>query len=210
MSLAVTFLKYDETANVEQLRQLPPLLRAMFALLTALRILPAYRRFHQKTGRGDPDVLQNLAELLWEDLAGAELAKEQLQAAVDKSMKLIPVEDDGWDEATQPYAEDAAAAVTYALRARLSGDAQEAGWAARRVYEASDYFASSRLGELANRPDAESTILSTPPVQVELARQRRDLQELAELEKTGVTMSRLQELRARSEREAETFFDALP
>jgi hypothetical protein len=129
----MTLLIYDEAANIERLKILPLRLRVSFALLTALRILPAYARFHARTGRGDPAALQVLAERLWRDVNGEPMAEYELQQALDLAMTLVPSEEDGWDQQTQPYAEDAAAAIAYALRARLRDDPREAAWAARRA-----------------------------------------------------------------------------
>jgi hypothetical protein len=120
---------------------------------------------------------------------------------------LVPSEDDGWDEETQPYAEDAAAALAYAVRARLSGSAQDASWAARRVYEAIDHYVTATSGLSVNSPEAEVKILSDARIQAELARQTRDLEELAELSKRAAGNEDLREKRGRSEREADNFFD---
>lgn len=202
-------LKYDEADIVQKLRQLPVRLRALFALLCALRVLPSYARFHSRTGRGDPLALQALSERLWQDLTGNTMAASELQLAVDSALRLVPAEDDGWDEETQPYAEDAAAALAYALRARLNGDPQEAAWSARRVYEAADHFALANSGESSSRPVDEVAALSHAGVQSELARQQRDLRDLAEVA-AGETAAdaRLDELRKRSQQEAATFFCA--
>jgi hypothetical protein len=54
---------------------------------------------------------------------------------------LVPHDDDdSWSELS-PLAQNAAAAVTYALRAWLSADAQDGVWAARQVYELADFIA---------------------------------------------------------------------
>jgi uncharacterized protein YjaG (DUF416 family) len=200
-------LQYDEVEIVQKLWQLPVRLRALFALLCALRVLPSYARFHSKTGRGDPLALEALSERLWQDLTGNTMAASELQLAVDSALRLVPAEDDGWDEETQPYAEDAAAALAYALRARVTGDPQEAAWSARRVYEAADHFALGNAGEAPSSPTDERRALSHAVVQGELARQQRDLRELAEVAaaQTGAD-ARLDELRKRSQQEAAKFF----
>lgn len=68
--------------------------------------------------------------------------------------------------------------VAYALRARLSGDAQEVAWSARVAYEALDHFVINRENVDTNIPGEEQRVLSHPLVQAEFARQRRDLDEL--------------------------------
>jgi uncharacterized protein YjaG (DUF416 family) len=198
--------RYDEPANIKLLKRLSVRLRVVFALLCTMRILPSYRRFHSRTGRGDPTVLETLIERLWRDVAGDEMTSEELQSALERVMESIPSEEDGWDEETQPYAEDAASAVAYVLRARLTGDPQEAAWASRCAYEAIDHSVIAKTGLQIGGPTNETVILLHPLVQAELARQQRDLKELEDLERSGSIDVRLSELRKRSEDEAAFFF----
>lgn len=198
-------LAYDEASNVRLLEQLATPLRAAFALLCALRILPRYRRFHSATGRGDPVALEAIAERLWEDLGGDKMSDDELKRAAERCLALVPSEEDGWDEATQPFAEDAAAAVAYAVRARLTGDPQEAAWAGRRVYESIDRYVVATTGLSLDDPDDELTVLSHPLVQAELARQQRDLKDLAGLTSSDASHLALSQLRDRSQQEAGTF-----
>ena len=202
----MTLLRYDEADDLQRLNRLPVSLRVLFALLVVLRILPAYRRFHAKTRRGDPVVLEGIVEQLWKDLLGSKLSNEELQSMVAMTTALIPREDDGWDQETQPYAEDAAAALAYAVRARLTGNVQEAGWAARRGYEAIAHLVASTSDTSGDSTMAEMTVLSDARIQVELARQKRDLEELNELATKGADKGCLREMRARSEREAMSVF----
>lgn len=196
---------YDESENVGLLEALTPKARLIFALLCASRLLPAYRRFYETTGRGKPSVVEALAGRLWR-LAGADETDESsLREAADECERLVPSEDEGWDEATQPYAEDAAAALAYAFRARLTGRAQEAAWAGRRAYEALDHHVRNLLQD-----DDEANILSHPLVQAELARQRRDLTELAKLERSHAMDEAVLVLRMRAEAEADHVFTATP
>jgi hypothetical protein len=111
---------YDEASNLQLLGRLAAPLRVVFALLCAIRILPLYRRFHSATGRGDPAALEAMAERLWGDIAGAQMSAEELKSAAEHSLSLVPSETDGWDEETQPFAEDAAAALAYAFLSLLT------------------------------------------------------------------------------------------
>lgn len=200
-------LRHNEAADIQMLKALSAPCRVLFAALCATRIEPTYQRFCERTGRGDPVALRSLFERLWRDLSGDLMTSDEVQAAADRAMELVPSEDDGWDEQTQPYAEDVAAALAYAFRARLSGDPKEAAWAGRRVYEAADHFAGAMVVRTSkvSRND-EFAIVSHPVVQAELARQQRDLRDLAELDRAGAVAVPLSEMRARSEREASTFF----
>ena len=88
--------------------------------------------------------------------------------------------------AEQDPGEDAAAATAYAFRCRKSGNSHEAPWSARRAFEALDRYVSEIDNIDWSVPDPKlreltlTRILSHPLVQAELARQRRDLEELAD------------------------------
>lgn len=132
---------------------------------------------------------------------GEVMSPAELESAAETALGLIPDENEGWDEETQAFAEDAASSLLYALRTRLSGDPQEAAWALRCVYEAMDYRAQQDTSLIPEDPAYETALLSHPAVQRELARQRRDLLDLETLEKSGGGSIALTELKARSERE---------
>lgn len=88
-------------------------------------------------------------------------------------MALIPGEGrEPWGD-DQAYADDAASAAAYVLRALETGDAREAAWAARRSYEAADHYVMYRVGV-----EGEEQVLIHPIVQGELARQHRDIEAL--------------------------------
>jgi hypothetical protein len=114
-------------------------------------------------------------------------------------MALIPQEDEGPWINEQAYAEDAASAVTYALRARNTGESQDAAYAARVAYEALDHHVTNRLGI-----EDDENVLAHPVVQTELARQHRDLNELLGANSDPTTL--LARLRYRASTEAATFF----
>lgn len=163
-------ISYKEPELVEHLKELPPLLRVCFAASCATRLFPLYEHFSEQTGRGNHRSLSAVLARLWEDLISGVVAHERLRADTASCMELIPAEDEApWEEG-QAYAEDAAAALAYSLRAFESGDAQEAAWAARRCYESLDHFATHKLGL-----DDEGTILAHPVIQSELRQQRDDL-----------------------------------
>lgn len=76
-------------------------------------------------------------------------------------------------------ADDAAGAVAYALRCRLTGLSQEAVWAARRAYDAADTVASARYDDAGmNAPGIEDSIAADDLIQQELGRQEDDLRSL--------------------------------
>jgi uncharacterized protein YjaG (DUF416 family) len=171
-------LRFSEQLLVKELERLPSPFRVVFAAASAERLVPAYTSFSRRTGRGDATTLAAVLERLWLDVQGNRMDARQVQENVVMSLCLIPQEDSGPWVSEQAWAEDAAAAVAYALRCRQNGQSQEAAWAARRAYEALDHFAIDQVGIDMNRAEAEEQVLSHPLVQAELLRQRRDLDEL--------------------------------
>jgi hypothetical protein len=120
---------------------------------------------------------------------------------------LIPQEDDSPWVMEQASAEDAGAAVAYAMRCRQSGQAQDAAWSARRAYEALDHYVINRENIDTNKPGAEERVLGHPVVQAELARQRRDLDEVLDLSDVDVRRIAAR-IRDRAVAEGAVFFGA--
>jgi uncharacterized protein YjaG (DUF416 family) len=177
----------------------------VFAAACAERLLPAYISFSHRTGRGDPTTLTAILERLWLDAQGDRMDTRQVQENVDLSMGLIAQEYTVSWISEQAWAEDAAAAVVYALRCRLNGQAQEAAWAARRAYEALDHFVIAREGIDTSKAGAEAQVLSHPVVQAELLRQQRDLGELLAADQQDLVRV-AQRAHQRAKVESETVF----
>jgi uncharacterized protein YjaG (DUF416 family) len=196
-------MKYDEPHLKRLLDELPKKPRIVFAAQCAERLAPAYPPFAERNGR-DPNELALLLERLWQDLDGAEMSRDAVQAHCDLTLALVPDDDDPWFGLAF-YASDAAAAVAYAFSVRLTGDSQDAAWAARRAYEALDYFVVTHAAIDRNVPGAEARILSDPRIQQELTRQRRDLDELGSLAKQPLRPGIPDALRQRAKAEAYHF-----
>jgi hypothetical protein len=90
---------------------------------------------------------------------------------------LVPYEDDSWVQELA-YAQNAGAAVVYAIRCHRTADPQEAAWAARQVNEALFYWVNAHNDFDWNSPNLVELITADPLVQAELRRQRRDLEQL--------------------------------
>jgi uncharacterized protein YjaG (DUF416 family) len=192
----VSVLDFDETQLVRDLESLLPRMRVAFAAACAERLRPAYLAFAERAGAGDPEAFEASLDRLWSDLDEHPMTDDELRDRIEECMALIPQEDDGAWSAEQAYAEDAAAALAYALRCRQSGQSQEAAWAARRAYEAIDYYVTA-LG-------TNDQVLSHPLVQAELGRQQQDIKKL----KTPDADVRriIAKLRERAEKDAICFF----
>jgi hypothetical protein len=94
----------------------------------------------------------------------------------------------------------------YAYRCRQNEEAQEAAWAARHAYEAIDNWVINREDIDISERGAEQRVLSHPLVQAELARQRRDLEELLGVRDEGAVADALVRLRDRAKAEASIVF----
>lgn len=194
-------LPYDEKEIVKKLERISVPARASFAAACGQRQMHGYLSFFAHTGRGDPEELAQILERIWRRIGGDQKVEPELQVDLERCMALIPKEDDGPWVDEQALAEDAASAVAYALRTLATGEAQEAAWAARRAYEALDYYVINRVGF---RDD--QIVLAHPVVQAELMRQQRDLDELLEaVTDEQRTMAATGNLRTRAQQEANSF-----
>lgn len=188
--------RYDQSERLRQMSRLSREARAAFALLCATRLLPQYRRFYDRTGQGEPARLEELAKKLWQHLLSGGMSPEKLQHGAEQCLRLVPPEEDGWEDDTQALAEDAGSALAYAYRAAATGDARYAVWASRRLYDAMDYFVSQC--ETGCHYDEDGR-LQHPMVQAELRRQTRDAQDLMQFNQ----VDELRKLCSRAEREAD-------
>jgi uncharacterized protein YjaG (DUF416 family) len=193
---------YDERRLVASLSRLGRLGQAVFAATCAERLIPAYERFHQSAGQGDPATLRLLLDAVWAHVQRGEelLTAEGYQGRLDA---VTPGESDDWS-VEFGLAENAAAAVGYAVDAAIEGDPRNAAWAARHAYEAADLWVRTRDDVDFNVQGAEERVLADPLIQAELRRQQRDLDELTNGEDRppGEVAARLKK---RAELEASVF-----
>ena len=192
-------MRYDEAAVVRTLARVSLKRRVAFAASCAERLFPAYAEFCCRAARGDRAALADVLQQVWQHLLDDKMSVDQVRLALSRCMALIPGEKDAPWVDEQAYADDAASAIAYTLRALESGDPQEPAWAARRAYDAADHHVIHRLGI-----EGESQALAHPIVQRELSRQHRDLDELldAREESRGLFVR----FRDRARTEASTFF----
>lgn len=188
---------YDESHLIKMLNALPRELRVAFAVLCAERLMPAYAEFARRLSSLDPTILISILGRLWRALGGEAMTGEEIQSNLDTCMTLIQAEDEGQWSSLRAYAEDAVAAVAYALRVQQSGESQEAAWAARRVYEALDHFVINKESIDTNKAGSEKSIMGHPLVQQELVQQQKDLDDLNILARQREWRGDITKLRAR-------------
>lgn len=199
--------RYDEAELIAKLERLPVSFRVIFATACAERLMPAYRLFHTQSGEGDPVAMSRALEDLWSSPVLPKVHEEVYEQQLEEVMGLIPRDDEmkgSWTRQAT-YAQDSGISLAYALRTRLTGEPQEAAWAARVAYEALDYFIINREGIETNKPGGEQKVISHPIVQTELGRQQRDLNELRD--SSGQDVQEISfRFRDRARAEARSFF----
>jgi uncharacterized protein YjaG (DUF416 family) len=210
----MSILQFDKNALIAQLEQLPNQLRAAFAAACAERQLPNYFRFSEATGEGNPERLEAALRRVWDDIEGRRPAgSTELKDCLDACMSLLPNEDLGNGDLCLLgyFAEDAVAAVAYAIETRLKSDPCEAVESAHRAYSALDEYVSHILKIRSIGQKEETQILTHPLVQAEFKRQRTDLLRLQEIAKNPSSEREgIAEVRRRSEVDARSFFGPEP
>lgn len=159
---------------------------------------PAYRRFHERSGIGDPGALERALAAVWADVEGT--PRSDLAALARDAEVLAPGEEDRWNS-DMPAAQNAAAAVAYAIRARSSSSIEDPVRAARQVYEALDSWIAMRDDLDPNVRGNEDRIRADPLIRAELARQQRDLDSLQDQSDELVRRS-ASAMRARAQEES--------
>lgn len=187
---------FDTETVTARLTSLPERARVWFATAAACRLLPAYQLFCRESGHGMPDELGRALELTWNPNPPV----DQLAEAARAAERSVPDEDsDNWDELSA-YAQNAAAAVAYALQTAESGDPRLAMWAGWQLYEAADYAARQAEPEAdPNAPETEARLHASEVVQSALREIETDLRLL---EAAGDQSRTGEQLRHRAEAHA--------
>lgn len=181
----MAILRSDESELLKELELLPKELRAVFAAACAQRLLPHYRDFAVRTSGGlvktrtvgDPGRLEHVQTDFWEALEGG-ADSTLLQIWLGMCESLIPNDyEQGMEGAGR--AEDAVTATLFAISTQISGDIQQAVWAAQRGRDAIYHYVSARLDDPGDNHSAfMAKVDSDPLMQAELSKQQRDLADL--------------------------------
>jgi Protein of unknown function (DUF416) len=168
-------LRYDEPTVKQRLGSGSARARTLFAALIAERLFPLYELFAQRSGQGDVARLQEALDAAWAAVDGAFVDPAELARLQDVAETLVPAEDEDWVPESG-YAQNAAAAVAYALRTRVTDDVEEAVSAARQPYDFADYVVQRRLPDVQfDDPGAEDLFADQRIVQEALAGIEADL-----------------------------------
>ena len=170
---------FDENELVDILKRLTPSARVAFAAAAATRQIESLGHMFPDLRNESADSPPNVLACLWEDLNVASPNVDLWSLRLEAVMNAIPEENDDWT-ITDALLDDGLSSLAYAIRSMIAGDAQEAVWAARRSYEATDQVVIRMLDVQPGSPAIERTIVEHEVVQRELSRQNQDLRLLSE------------------------------
>jgi hypothetical protein len=175
------------------LETLTPGSRAVFAALCARRLAHRYTAGTAGVAASALQQFDALHRHLWDLATAVESNRAAAAAAATQALALVPAEDDA-----DVFAEDAAAALVYALRTLASGEAKEAVWAAERACDTLDTFLQ-HAGMDPRVEGGEELLARHPLMQAELARQAEDVRVLADVEAGRSPSTALNQLRDRAD-----------
>ena len=127
---------YDEAALKERLSHLDKRAKTAFAAACADSLVPLQERYWS---RAEESANESRARDILDSVWGA-VSKDNavVSSLASEAAAFGPSDDEPW-LFDMGYAQNAAAALAYAIRTWLSDDVQEAAWAARQVCEAAEY-----------------------------------------------------------------------
>ena len=200
-------LGFDERSLSDRLGKLPTLRRVMFAAACAERLQGFYDLYCARTGRGQPRSVREGLDAVWQYAEEASVEMEELARLAENCEALVAEVYEPY-HSTSDYAENALAAVVYALETPLTHSVERAMWAAMQGHEAADSFVQWRDDVDFNVPGTEDTVLRSREVQAELAQQEADLSELER--ETGLSDAELaQRLRTRARENPPSYLEHL-
>lgn len=197
-------LAFDERQLKDDLSTLDWQRRAIFAAACAQRLFPHIAIYEEQANLDKSSwVFSRTLEKLWKSAASSFEDTQELRSLHERCVESLPDDDAAWKAGTA-FADDASAAIVYALEAVLNKSVEASLYSARRVYEAIDACLGIEYHEQRKRP-TEAELVSDPRVQRELVRQRRDIRELKEAK--ALTREMTAAFRARAVKEAESVFE---
>jgi uncharacterized protein YjaG (DUF416 family) len=166
--------KFVEAQLIADIRRLHTPGIVCFAVALATRQLPNYEWFGSQFDAARAKRPRQIVEQIWHAIESNVIHAYDWNGTLAEVMDLMPEEDEEWGIA-HSLADDALSSLAYTIRCMLSGEPQEAAWAARRAYEAADQAAIKIMNVDFKKPGTEVGLLASPIVQRELSRQHRDL-----------------------------------
>lgn len=180
-SLAVMH-EFDRQILVGELQRLPANAALAAATSASSRLVPFYSEFCNRSCWGDALALQNALEFAWDHAEGRRHRREQAKrqrAVAAKLAQLEPRDGFGWDYTCSHYAAlSVASCIDYVLKERTVHAAAALEWVFNAAYRLAGYLLFKGIGPHKSTPESRRQAVAHPIVQMELARQRRDLDRL--------------------------------
>ncbi|MFI9530920.1 DUF416 family protein [Micromonospora rosaria] len=168
-------LFFDEDRLNEELRDLGHWQRVAFVASCVEVLVPGYARFCEEEGVGDPDLIGNIVNQVWDGLRRPVL--EGIEVPSPSSVLDSLPEEEDWNE-WFPQAENAVAATSFLVELVRNNDASLAVRAANQCYEAVDELAARGIEGGLLDAEAREVLGELPLVQKELLRQQEAILEL--------------------------------
>jgi uncharacterized protein YjaG (DUF416 family) len=199
-------LNFSESELLSKLKGLPGKNMVAFAACSAERLLPACLRYFSLLDQNSDtgEMFVTALNDVWDSLSKDEIDLDHFKQAEAACIDEIPSDDEAW-EAGEPYAEDACTAVALTIRALLSGDVNNAMWAARNVYEALDNFVI-HINNIKDTADCEDEVIAHPLIQNEFYRQLEDMEMLQSEKAVVLSTEIIDGLRAKAKQQALVVF----
>jgi hypothetical protein len=175
---------FDATSLRAAIDSIPVSLRAAFACACGIRLDSAARQSGSVVSDDELALYQRIESAVLDGLSAPQDHPAVWPSLLRECMDRISVDDDEVLDVAEMLRDDCRASYAYALRSGISGNSQDAVWAAQRAYEAADRIANRNTTTDDEGEYDEFELISHPIVQRELARQMRDLKSLLVVEDT--------------------------
>jgi uncharacterized protein YjaG (DUF416 family) len=130
---------FDEDRLIQALNGLAPHHQTAFAASCCERLLPNYQAFAVMEGWGDPPLLDQALNAVWQFLDGTSLPEERVHALIAAIDQVTPDMDD-YTSFFAGAALSAVSAVVYTLESCLTADAEKTALVGRVAIETIDLY----------------------------------------------------------------------
>ena len=165
---------FDRTLLTARLNALNERQQLAFGAIISERLIPNYIMFHQKTGWGDPSLIQSSMNLVWAYLEGQHVDSLQIQTAITSCEKLLP-DSENFETLYISFAQDSVCAVCSILDYLLESNVDKIAQVAILATDSVDLYVQEIDALQPNDPELEHKILTHELMQRELAEQQANL-----------------------------------
>jgi uncharacterized protein YjaG (DUF416 family) len=169
---------YDENNILKIMAVIDKKIRPIFAASCTERLYPLFTRYSVLLKNDEVNIFKCTLDSIWRHLRGDMVLNcQKMEEAARWAENVGPTDESDWMD-INPYAENAASALYYTIRACLTNDPQDCVWASRQTYEAVDYYVHNNEQIDFNQSDSEIKILVHSLIQQELKHQAEDMSDI--------------------------------